>query len=125
MASNDKRRFAFDDTGTMIRPSQGHSVPVELGLAAAVPPNVLFHGTGDAALPAIRREGLRPMRRHHVHLSASAETAGVFDQLHRALLAELKAAGRIDWSRACVDVSHVRAKRCPYVHRQVGGSRAW
>lgn len=37
--------------------------------------------------------------------------AGVFDQLHQALLAELNAAGRIDWSRACVDASHVRAKR--------------
>ena len=26
--------------------------------------------------------------------------AGVFDQLHQALLAELNAAGQIDWSRA-------------------------
>jgi transposase len=39
------------------------------------------------------------------------QTAGVFDRLHQALLAELNAAGRIDWSRACVDASHVRAKR--------------
>ena len=37
--------------------------------------------------------------------------AGVFDQLHRILLAELNAAGRIDWTRACVDGSHVRAKK--------------
>jgi transposase len=37
--------------------------------------------------------------------------AGVFDQLHQVLLAKLNAAGRIDWSRACVDASHVRAKR--------------
>lgn len=72
---NDKRRFAFDDAGTMIRASQGHSVPVELGLAEAAPPDELYHGTVAAALPAIRREGLRPMRRHHVHLSASVDTA--------------------------------------------------
>jgi putative RNA 2'-phosphotransferase len=26
-------------------------------------------------LPAIRREGLRPMNRHHVHLSATIDTA--------------------------------------------------
>ena len=72
---NDKQRFAFDDTGTMIRASQGHSLPVELGLTEVPPPDELYHGTVAAALPAIRREGLRPMRRHHVHLSASVETA--------------------------------------------------
>ena len=38
-------------------------------------------------------------------------TAGVWDQLHALLLAELHAAGQIDWSRAAVDGSHVRAKR--------------
>jgi len=38
-------------------------------------------------------------------------TAGVWDQLHVLLLAELHAAGQIDWSRAAVDGSHVRAKR--------------
>lgn len=37
--------------------------------------------------------------------------AGVFDQLHRILLAELNAAGQIDWTRACVDASHVKAKK--------------
>jgi transposase len=37
--------------------------------------------------------------------------AGVFDQLHHLLLAELNAAAQIDWSRACVDSSHVRAKK--------------
>ncbi|MGA5629559.1 IS5 family transposase [Streptomyces cellulosae] len=37
--------------------------------------------------------------------------AGVFDQLHRLLLSELHAAGDLDWSRACVDASHIRAKK--------------
>ena len=32
VASNDKNRFAIDGTGTRIRASQGHSVPVDLGL---------------------------------------------------------------------------------------------
>ena len=31
VAGNDKRRFAFDETGTRIRASQGHSVGVDLG----------------------------------------------------------------------------------------------
>ncbi len=39
------------------------------------------------------------------------QKAGVFDQLHQLLLAELNAAGKLDWSRACLDGSHVRAKK--------------
>ncbi|WP_283134603.1 IS5 family transposase [Rhizohabitans arisaemae] len=35
--------------------------------------------------------------------------AGVWDRLHRLLLAELHAAGRLDWSKAVIDSSHVRA----------------
>jgi len=37
--------------------------------------------------------------------------AGVFDQVHEVLLAELHAAGQIDWSRAVADSSHVQAKK--------------
>jgi transposase len=37
--------------------------------------------------------------------------AGVWQQLHELLLAELHAAGRLDWSRAVIDSSHVRAAR--------------
>ena len=39
------------------------------------------------------------------------QKAGVFDQLHRILVAELNAAGQLDRSRACVDGSHIRAKK--------------
>ncbi|MFF1716279.1 IS5 family transposase [Streptomyces sp. NPDC058268] len=39
------------------------------------------------------------------------QQAGVFGKLHRLLLAELNTAGELDWSRACVDGSHVRAKK--------------
>jgi len=35
--------------------------------------------------------------------------AGVWQQLHELLLAELHAANQLDWSRAAVDGSHVRA----------------
>ncbi|EGX60692.1 phosphotransferase [Streptomyces zinciresistens K42] len=73
VATNDKRRFAVE--GTRIRASQGHSVDVDLGLAPATPPAFLFHGTVAASLDAIRREGLRPMNRHAVHLSPDRETA--------------------------------------------------
>ena len=75
VATNDKRRFAFDETGTRIRASQGHSVGVDLGYAAAAPPADLFHGTVERFLPAILAEGLRPGRRHAVHLSADVASA--------------------------------------------------
>jgi len=39
------------------------------------------------------------------------QEAGVWDALHRALLDRLSAAGRIDWSRVCVDAASVPAKR--------------
>ncbi|MCX4400190.1 IS5 family transposase (plasmid) [Streptomyces sp. NBC_00053] len=39
------------------------------------------------------------------------QQAGVFDQLHQVLLAELNAASELDWSRACVDGSHIRVKK--------------
>ena len=75
VAGNDKQRFAFDRTGTRIRASQGHSVPVALGYEVAVPPDQLFHGTVERFLPSILAEGLRPGNRHAVHLSADVETA--------------------------------------------------
>jgi transposase len=36
--------------------------------------------------------------------------AGVWQRLHHVLLDALHDAGQIDWSRAAVDCSHVRAK---------------
>lgn len=75
--SSDKQRFAFDESGTRIRANQGHSVHVELGLAPATPPAVLFHGTVDEFLPSIWEQGLTRRSRHHVHLSPHQETARI------------------------------------------------
>ena len=75
VAENNKRRFEFDDSGALIRARQGHSVPVSLGYEAAEPPEVLYHGTAHSSLDAIRSDGLLPMARHAVHLSADVETA--------------------------------------------------
>jgi putative RNA 2'-phosphotransferase len=72
-----KRRYAYDASGARIRAVQGHSVPVELGYAPSEPPAELFHGTHPGAVEAILAEGLRPMRRRHVHLSPDVETARV------------------------------------------------
>ncbi len=75
IVTNDKRRFAFDASGTRIRASQGHSRQVDFGYIPEPPPAELFHGTVERFLPAILAEGLRPGRRHAVHLSADVATA--------------------------------------------------
>ncbi|MCL9805943.1 RNA 2'-phosphotransferase [Flavobacterium amniphilum] len=73
--TNDKKRFAFNDDKTKIRASQGHSVAVDLDIKPITPPDILFHGTVEKFLEAIKKEGLQKMSRQHVHLSKDIETA--------------------------------------------------
>lgn len=82
VAENDKQRFTLSADGRRIRAAQGHSVFVDLGLPSEIPPGALFHGTARASLDAIFREGLRPMRRQHVHLSADPQTARAVGSRH-------------------------------------------
>ncbi len=72
---NDKQRFVFSEDGQQIRASQGHSVAVQLDYEPSAPPTVLYHGTVDRFVAAIRREGLLKRSRHHVHLSANRQVA--------------------------------------------------
>jgi len=95
VAHNNKKRFEYDAAGTRIRASQGHSVPVELGYEPLVPPETLYHGTATSSLDSIFREGLRPGRRHHVHLSAEAETATRVGARHGKPAVLLVAAARM------------------------------
>ncbi len=75
--TSDKQRFALSPDTLRIRANQGHSVDVELGLEPKEPPAELLHGTSEAVLPAIRRDGLSRMARTHVHLSADEKTANI------------------------------------------------
>jgi putative RNA 2'-phosphotransferase len=77
-----KQRYAISDDGLRIRANQGHSITVELDLQEKTPPAILFHGTSHRAVEAIRREGLKPMGRHHVHLSTDEATARAVGQRH-------------------------------------------
>ncbi len=43
--------------------------------APADPPDHLYHGSVERFLSSIESSGLQRMKRHHVHLSADAETA--------------------------------------------------
>lgn len=82
VADNPKHRFTLDRERNRIRANQGHSLDVDLGLEPVEPPPVLFHGTSRAVLPAILAEGLRPMSRRHVHLSADVDTALAVGRRH-------------------------------------------
>jgi putative RNA 2'-phosphotransferase len=75
VATSDKQRFALSPDGARIRANQGHTVEVDLGLAPAAPPDVLFHGTVDRFVDSIRAKGLLKGDRHHVHLSADRAVA--------------------------------------------------
>ncbi|BAY11226.1 RNA 2'-phosphotransferase [Calothrix sp. NIES-2098] len=82
VANNDKQRFSFDTTGTLIRANQGHSVKVDLQLQPVIPPNVLYHGTGHKSVESIMQAGLTKMSRHHVHLSPDIATAQAVGARH-------------------------------------------
>ena len=73
VADNDKKRFIIRDG--KIRANQGHSLGINLNLQPETPPEYLFHGTATRFMDAIRKEGLRKMKRQHVHLSSEVETA--------------------------------------------------
>jgi putative RNA 2'-phosphotransferase len=75
VATSDKQRFAFDDTGTRIRANQGHSTPVDLQLEPQAPPARLFHGTAAKNVDSILADGIQRVARHHVHLSLDVATA--------------------------------------------------
>ena len=73
--TNEKGRFELSADADLIRARQGHSVEVEGDWRPAVPPDILWHGTVERFLNSILAEGLKPMARHHVHLSTDPQTA--------------------------------------------------
>lgn len=73
--TDEKQRYSFSGDKTLIRANQGHSIPVDVELPQAEPPELLYHGTAERFTAAIEAEGLRPMSRLYVHLSKDAETA--------------------------------------------------
>ncbi len=72
-SGDGKRRFEVE--GDRIRARYGHSIARPIRYVPCTPPECLYHGTSPEVLPAIRREGLRPMDRQYVHLSTDPEAA--------------------------------------------------
>ncbi len=65
----------FECRDGRIRARYGHTIRLASPGDRLTPPEILFHGTPTAALPIITRDGLRPMNRAFVHLTASLDYA--------------------------------------------------
>lgn len=92
---SDKQRFSISTDGTRIRANQGHSVPVDLGLQAVPPPELLYHGTVPRFLEQIFQDGIKKMNRHAVHLSKDVETASKVGQRRGAAVILTVEAGKM------------------------------
>lgn len=73
--SDEKQRYSFNEDKTLIRANQGHSIPVDVELPVTLPPEILYHGTGEKFVASIDQQGLLPMSRLYVHLSFDEGTA--------------------------------------------------
>ena len=75
VAEDEKQRYSFNEDMTFLRANQGHSIPVDVELEEVVPPDYLYHGTGEKYMESIDRQGLIPKSRLYVHLSEDSDTA--------------------------------------------------
>ena len=73
--TDEKQRYSFNEDKTLIRANQGHSIAVDVELEEAVPPEELWHGTGEKYVKSIDAQGLIPKSRLYVHLSKDRDTA--------------------------------------------------
>ena len=80
--TNEKQRFSFNEDKTKIRANQGHTIPVDVELEEKIPPEILYHGTGDKYVESVDATGLEPRQRLYVHLSADREMAAKVGQRH-------------------------------------------
>ena len=93
--TDEKQRYSFSEDGTKIRANQGHSVPVDVELSPAAPPDILYHGTARRFADSIGAQGLLPMRRLYVHLSPDRQTAEKVGRRHGEPLIYRVEAGRM------------------------------
>lgn len=82
VATDNKQRYSFNEDHTLIRANQGHSIPVDVELEECIPPEILYHGTGEKYMGSIDAQGLIPKSRLYVHLSPDRETAVKVGQRH-------------------------------------------
>ncbi len=69
----DKKRYEIREG--KIRAYYGHTLRTMIRKVPCEPPDRLYHGTAAGIVPLILEQGLKPMSRQYVHLSAEIETA--------------------------------------------------
>lgn len=105
--NSDKQRFEIQND--RIRARYGHSYQ-KIEYIAGNPPDILYHGTNEQALPFIMAEGLDPVGRQYVHLSESTEFAALAGS-RRGKLVILK-----------IDTIKARAEGIPFYY---AGNEVW
>lgn len=73
--TDNKQRYSFNEDHSRIRANQGHSIQVDVDLEEKIPPDILYHGTGEKSVASILQQGLKPQSRLYVHLSPTLEVA--------------------------------------------------
>lgn len=99
---NDKQRFTLveRDSQFYIRANQGHSKQVgsviddtSLLKKLTVPYDICFHGTYNKCIPLIKKVGLKPMNRKHIHLTNSSYAkSGIRDNCNALVFIDMKKA---------------------------------
>lgn len=82
VATNSKQRYEFSEDMTHIRARQGQSIQVDVELAEAMPPDMLYHGTVKAFIGSIMKQGILKGKRLYVHLSTTIDTATKVGERH-------------------------------------------
>ena len=82
VATNNKQRYEFSEDMTRIRARQGHSIQVDVELAEATPPDLLYHGTAKAFVKSIMSQGILKGKRLYVHLSTTIDMATKVGERH-------------------------------------------
>ena len=93
--TDSKQRYAYNEDHTLIRASQGHSIPVDVVLMQAMPPELLWHGTGEKYTASIEKIGLITKSRLYVHLSKDMDTAIAVGKRHGKPVVYQVSAGRM------------------------------
>ncbi len=98
VAADKKGRFKLSPDGLKIRAEHGHTTPVLLDHPITRPPENLYHGTTSEHGWVIKKEGLKPMTRQWVHLSAQVAEARVVGQRHGT--PQIWVVAALAWARA-------------------------
>ncbi len=77
---DEQAKQRYEMTNGRIRALYGHSTDAKIRKEAAEPPAILYHGTAPETAVLILKDGLKPMNRQYVHLSADREMANMVGQ---------------------------------------------